>query len=896
MSRIGADDLERLRDWRLSQIRSIHPRSAHAIYKHVENEEPPKKQSSKERLESIYLEALTVVKDTGKEAHERRLAYEKLSKLQAVLDEKWSEKLARERRKQLEALPQARPIDENVSSDASPAVDVSQVAEGECSDMEISPSERNGKSSEATRTTVVAPADLAEVAPEKNQLPSHSSGSSTTAIATHVTVPQPSVANSANGTTTNAPARNPALVSTSAATTDQRNAANGTTVLGHPFNAHQETTRIDAAVSDGVAQATQHRTNMTGSNGTNGASATTSPHSMQLTPVAPQLRPSPLVRTLSTNATVRQAAVTHTQTLSQAPSSQAFVASNGGPARNQSSSQNGNTYSQMATRQPPASSVSAPQQGAAVPLPTSQHPTGFSETHPPSSRAQASSSSSAKSVSHVPSTAQATVDAGDSGHARSAHAHQSHGVTSTATEDALLRSERPSLGKRALSEGAGRARRWDDAPQQIGHVPRARSLSRSPENNLHYTNSDDGASKRQRLHEKENHHRDAPFADHFPRIPRRGSHSPTDHFRSGSQRLLNGEGTGLPAGRDDNPTHRNTRNDHYRGSSHDRGHAASQILWIPDQMINCGYSAKHSVTFTFPADDNVKKRLACTIEPRGRTFVSFQPVALDKMRASQTLTRLQRWDPFWVSKFDIVVGRTGSGSIGKAGRSVNMIALKRDLDKIEKSFGHVWSSVQWNSQLTRPRGGEVRLLLRMLPMDDCNIGKKRADCHQWPKGTYLLVNERPIELDQRKQQSHDHSEWKGMCKHLDVSSLSRKPKTISISALLYDQAQYTYALSFCKYRAPSEVYESMMGESPESIPKLSRGEGMSRAIAFANGSVFANRDNAGVHIDSDDQKFAFSLLDPFSKTVITTPVRGAHCKHFQVCFRQCMRGTKPLYS
>lgn len=56
-----------------------------------------------------------------------------------------------------------------------------------------------------------------------------------------------------------------------------------------------------------------------------------------------------------------------------------------------------------------------------------------------------------------------------------------------------------------------------------------------------------------------------------------------------------------------------------------------------------------------------------------------------------------------------------------------------------------------------------RLICRMLPLDNKAMKTDFADTHLWPKGTYLEVNGKPVVLQQRRQQSHDPTQWKVWC-------------------------------------------------------------------------------------------------------------------------------------
>jgi hypothetical protein len=65
--------------------------------------------------------------------------------------------------------------------------------------------------------------------------------------------------------------------------------------------------------------------------------------------------------------------------------------------------------------------------------------------------------------------------------------------------------------------------------------------------------------------------------------------------------------------------------------------------------------------------------------------------------------------------------------------------------------------------------GDRRLLVRTLPLErSAKYINSSADCHQWPKGTFVEMRRGfdeqilPRNIVQRKQQSHAPSEWKGI--------------------------------------------------------------------------------------------------------------------------------------
>jgi hypothetical protein len=164
---------------------------------------------------------------------------------------------------------------------------------------------------------------------------------------------------------------------------------------------------------------------------------------------------------------------------------------------------------------------------------------------------------------------------------------------------------------------------------------------------------------------------------------------------------------------------------------------------------------------------------------------------------------------------------------------------------------------------------------------------KRADCHLWPKGTYIQVNGKPIAIQQRRQQEHNGGkEWKGMSKELDVTPLLDIGERNRIQICCSDDQPYIYALVCCKYRSDSDLFSEATGSSSfkrNIIPILSKEDSIQKAMGLATrqATVALDCENDD-QSDMDNGKFIFSLSCPYTKTLLSTPVRGKSCKHFQV--------------
>jgi hypothetical protein len=197
-----------------------------------------------------------------------------------------------------------------------------------------------------------------------------------------------------------------------------------------------------------------------------------------------------------------------------------------------------------------------------------------------------------------------------------------------------------------------------------------------------------------------------------------------------------------------------------------------------------------------------------------------------------------------------------------------------------------------------PKDGEYRLLFRMIPTKVSDYQKKkRSDCHIWPTGTFLQIEQRaggariitqPMKLAQRHQQSHDLKEWKGICKHLDLTShvmVLHPSIQLDFEICCHDTQAYMYSLDICKYRSPKLLMEQLLSPGEQQLKRLSIESSFSKALdMMKNNAVLLDSDDDGD--DNDDiietKHITFSLKDPVTKSAIVTPVRGTKCRHFSV--------------
>ncbi|KAL3938593.1 MAG: hypothetical protein SGBAC_006534 [Bacillariaceae sp.] len=265
--------------------------------------------------------------------------------------------------------------------------------------------------------------------------------------------------------------------------------------------------------------------------------------------------------------------------------------------------------------------------------------------------------------------------------------------------------------------------------------------------------------------------------------------------------------------------------------------------------------------------------------------------------------RLASTEPYWH-----LVKAIGSGMTAMAdrlewpagrGRGMNVPKTVWSMTLLSHNMKEIANKVKkWGEPSNNPENLECRLFLRMLPVNITEKMKaKRADCHLWPKGTMLVVDGKPQELSQRKQQSHAKEEWKGMCKHFDLSSIienSLDSHTIQICST--DILPYWVSIGLCQYRPPEFHVRKLLGMEPESSsnPKNHRLQRLSLEASKKKLKQFL--DQPAIVLDDDDDvneiksdggggvgKIVCPLVDSHSMAVIKTAVRGKKCKHFS-CF------------
>jgi hypothetical protein len=275
-----------------------------------------------------------------------------------------------------------------------------------------------------------------------------------------------------------------------------------------------------------------------------------------------------------------------------------------------------------------------------------------------------------------------------------------------------------------------------------------------------------------------------------------------------------------------------------------------------------------------------------SIRERATTKITFTPKQLAPQPTEDLSARFKDGDPFWEIIGVIDAGVTSGVEPPKVEAAQTAARLEFNVSQYPiVSYCHLIPSMSWGKiQPDSPKNGDVSLILRMLPLTSNTDTKKRADCHLWPKGTFLQIDGKAVRLAQRKQQAHNEKLWKGMCKHLDITEhISHPEKLARIQLCCYDDQPYLYCLTVCEFRSVDKVFDTLMDPGQTWIEKLSREEGFRKAIQYVNANgqmVVLDSDND--ESEKDAAKLIFSLICPISKAVMKTPVRGKNCKHWQV--------------
>lgn len=218
-----------------------------------------------------------------------------------------------------------------------------------------------------------------------------------------------------------------------------------------------------------------------------------------------------------------------------------------------------------------------------------------------------------------------------------------------------------------------------------------------------------------------------------------------------------------------------------------------------------------------------------------------------------------------------------------------------------RAFDKLWGVAKRDPQrFLKPNEGDLALLLRMLPIKiDPKYKNKRARCHLWPMGTFLMVDGVPISLHQRKQASHDLTKWEYQCQPVDLAAhikFTSNNQNTRIAMCCHDKTQYFFMVALCSYKSSSTLTKRLLEPSNNSLERLSLEQSIEKAMNYINQqSVVIDDTNADPSsATSEVGKLVFSLIDPIGKQPMKIPVRGQRCRHFQVCKTNQDKGRRIL--
>lgn len=284
----------------------------------------------------------------------------------------------------------------------------------------------------------------------------------------------------------------------------------------------------------------------------------------------------------------------------------------------------------------------------------------------------------------------------------------------------------------------------------------------------------------------------------------------------------------------------------------------------------------------------VFNRGQCHNNPNYNSFI-------DGHTLNNVFDRYSTWDPYWEVQNDLSLYKINGFSVGYKTSAIelpNKYSECPPLSALEIHF-----QIGDLARLLK-RGpfnkdhGELRLMLRALPLVVPEKYKKlRSDTHLWPKGTFVQFNNVPISISQRKQQSHDHKLWKGMCYMHDLTNDALRVVNPSakqkVEICTKDADAYNFQLAIYSYVPPEVLVERCIGDGPNSLTKLSFEEGcalMKQNLGEKDAVVIDDSDGENdTAIDPSSIYLTCSLLCGVSMSAIKVPVRGKRCKHMQ-CF------------
>ena len=288
--------------------------------------------------------------------------------------------------------------------------------------------------------------------------------------------------------------------------------------------------------------------------------------------------------------------------------------------------------------------------------------------------------------------------------------------------------------------------------------------------------------------------------------------------------------------------------------------------------------------------------------PRKNVTINFKPSqTFDFSTFNNFADRLVMFEPYWELEWLAGMGVTSINSMSRDKATTSLTQINFDLNASPTVDGREMARKalqkiaygSWGQARTELSNGETRLLLISLPKNPSP--KKRADYHLWPKGTFVQLTgdmgSFAVSLKQRKMQTHDEKEWKGLSSVLDLTSYVKDPRRpLKVNIATHDPDTYIFGVGLFTFRSAEYLSKKILSpDYPYCISTLTRDEGMQKALGHARATMLSLVDdeepgnNDSKHVEEEAGLMIISLFDSSTKQVLKRPVRGKDCRHFQ-CF------------
>lgn len=297
---------------------------------------------------------------------------------------------------------------------------------------------------------------------------------------------------------------------------------------------------------------------------------------------------------------------------------------------------------------------------------------------------------------------------------------------------------------------------------------------------------------------------------------------------------------------------------------------------IPNRRIHFGPDPYEEATKS--------SRFSLSVDKRDNiATVDYKESPIDEMTGKLFEKRLREWDPYWywTPKSVVASGLTSKvlrcypkkGFIETAAR-ISIPAGFKDVQNIDLV---TWGKYKdWSDK-------EYAVILRMLPLCLDSVSAKRADCHYWPKGTFFQLNGNAEEIAQRREQDVQGTRyWQGMCREFVLSAYIRDAQRKTVIEIgCKDDDLFYFSLSVCQFISPERMFERV---KTGTLLRIEREEATEKAKAFAKKHMTMSLDSDGEEVKGNEEQgvFIVNLMCPMSKSIISTPVRGRNCRHWQV--------------